>query len=102
MLVDRITFSLLDGPFQKGWDEVIPRIGEIRIDKTVECAQCEKQVSCGLCPAFFRLESGAEEIKSDYLCRMGHHRSKRIWRYRTGEGAVSEISKKQPDKKSIP
>lgn len=77
-LVDRITFSLVDRPFQKGWDEVIPRIREIRVDKSDECAQCEKQALCGLCPAFFRLENGSEEIKSDYLCAMGHHRSKRI------------------------
>ena len=77
-MVDLITFSLLDGPFQKGWDEVIPRIRDIRVDKIVECAQCEKEVLCGFCPAFFRLESGSEEIKSDYVCAMGHHRAKRI------------------------
>jgi MoaA/NifB/PqqE/SkfB family radical SAM enzyme len=78
ILADRVTYSLLEGSFQKGWDEVIPRIREIRVDKSGECAQCGKQLLCGLCPAFFKLESGSEEIKSDYLCAMGHHRSKRI------------------------
>ena len=74
VLVDNLTYSLLEGPFKKGWDEVIPRIREIRVDKTGECAQCEERLLCGLCPAFFKLENGSETIKSDYLCAMGHYR----------------------------
>jgi len=87
VMVNRITCSLLEVSFQRGWDEVIPRIREIRVDKYVECAQCGTQGMCGLCPAFFRLESGSEEIKSDYLCAMGHHRSKRILALRNNGGS---------------
>ncbi len=79
VLVDSVQYSLLEGPFLKGWRDVIPRIREIRVDKAGECSQCEERLLCGLCPAFFKLENGSEEIKSDYLCAMGHHRYSTIF-----------------------
>lgn len=79
VLVDTVTYNLSDGSFQTGWQEVIPRIREIRVDKEVECAQCDKRLLCGLCPAFFNLENGSAETKSDYLCAMGYHRFSTIF-----------------------
>jgi hypothetical protein len=29
---------------------------------------------CGYCPAFFGMENGSEDIRSEYLCAMGKHR----------------------------
>ncbi len=78
VLVDRVKYNLLEGSFQEGWHNVIPRIREIPVDKATECAQCEERLLCGLCPAFFKLENGSEEIKSDYLCAMGQHRYRTI------------------------
>jgi len=79
VLVDAVTYNLSDGSFQTGWHEVIPMIREIRVDKEVECAQCDKRLLCGLCPAFFNLENGSAETKSEYLCAMGHHRFSTIF-----------------------
>jgi radical SAM protein with 4Fe4S-binding SPASM domain len=79
VLANEIQYNLLEGPFKKGWVEVIPQIREIRVDKTMECAQCEKRLMCGLCPAFFKLENGSAEIKSDYLCALGHQRYNTIF-----------------------
>ena len=38
------------------------------------CNTCEKRALCGFCPAFFALENGAEDDRSEYLCAMGHSR----------------------------
>ena len=77
LLVDRISYNLLEGPFSDGWQD-IGRIRDIEVDKGVECAQCQDQPVCGFCPAFFKLEQGSEEIKSSYLCDMGYHRARKI------------------------
>lgn len=81
VLVDRVQYDLLQGEFEKGWREVIPRIRDIPVHKTGECAQCSERSLCGLCPAFFKLETGSEEVKSDYLCTMGQQRFNTIFGY---------------------
>ena len=78
VMVDRISCSLVEKSFQRCWDEEILKIREIRAEKSTECLNCENQDLCGLCPAFFKLESGSEEIRSGYICAMGHHRSNKI------------------------
>jgi radical SAM protein with 4Fe4S-binding SPASM domain len=74
LMTSNIRYNLLTGSFSTGWYDIIPRIKEIKAGATYTCNQCEKRMLCSFCPAFFRLENGAEDIYSDYLCKMGQHR----------------------------
>jgi len=66
--------SLLARSFRAGWDTVIPRLHE-RIPKAgFACGTCDKRALCGYCPAFFALENGAEDARSEYLCTLGQLR----------------------------
>ena len=67
-------YNLSSGSFSIGWHDVIPRIREKKTGAIYTCNQCEKRILCGFCPAFFKLESGAEDRYSDYLCKMGQYR----------------------------
>jgi len=71
-------YDLINGDFLTGWHKVIPRIYEKIADKDFTCNNCEKHVLCGYCPAFFRLETGSEEIYSQYLCDMGQYRYEKV------------------------
>jgi len=78
LMVNSLKFNLLKGSFIKGWQEVIPRIRKRKAGNDIACNQCEKMVLCGYCPAFFELETGAEDIQSEYLCAMGQYRFQAI------------------------
>lgn len=72
------TYDLLKGSFLAGWRDVMPRIREKRPGSGYACNACEKKLLCGFCPAFFALENGAEDARSEYLCAMGHSRFQAI------------------------
>jgi sulfatase maturation enzyme AslB (radical SAM superfamily) len=76
-----ITFDLSKGGFLKGWHDVIPGIREKKAGKAYTCNQCEKKDLCGFCPAFFKLETGAEDHYSQYLCSIGNFRFMRVKKY---------------------
>jgi radical SAM protein with 4Fe4S-binding SPASM domain len=67
-----------NGCFLKGWKEIIPRIRERKLGPGNRCHNCEKRSLCNFCPAFFKLENGAEDRYSEYLCTMGHLRFEKI------------------------
>jgi radical SAM protein with 4Fe4S-binding SPASM domain len=71
-------YDLKKGDFLTGWNKVIPGIKEKKADDDFTCKKCEKRVLCGFCPAFFRLETGSEDIYSQYLCEMGKYRYDKI------------------------
>ena len=77
-LITGLKYNLLEGGFLNGWHKVIPDIREKKAGDNYPCNRCDKMVLCGLCPAFFKLETGSEEICSDYLCAMGHQRYKKL------------------------
>jgi len=64
--------------FLTGWKEIIPRIREEKLEPGNLCQHCKKRSLCNFCPAFFKLENGAEDIYSEYLCTMGHLRFEKI------------------------
>lgn len=70
--------GLSGGDFLAAWRDVLPRFREKTAGPSYACNRCETRVLCGLCPAFFRLESGSEMVRSDYLCRMGKLRFRAI------------------------
>jgi radical SAM protein with 4Fe4S-binding SPASM domain len=67
-------YNLLNGSFREGWLQAMPRIHNTRADDASQCVNCEKRMLCGYCPAFFYLETGAEDIVSEYICKMGQQR----------------------------
>jgi len=73
-----LEYNLVKGTFAAGWDNVMPRIREKKPGKDYRCNQCEKRALCGLCPAFFKLENGKEDRRSQYLCDMGQQRFEKI------------------------
>jgi radical SAM protein with 4Fe4S-binding SPASM domain len=74
VLVTDPQYNILNGEFLKGWRNVIPGVQEKKAGKDYACNRCDKMVLCGVCPGFFRLENGSEEICSEYLCHMGQER----------------------------
>lgn len=67
-------FNLSEGPFLAVWNDAIARVRERKAEKDFVCNKCEKQLVCGYCPAFFGLENGSEDVRSEYLCSMGKQR----------------------------
>jgi radical SAM protein with 4Fe4S-binding SPASM domain len=77
-LVNEYSFNLRNGSFNKGWQEKISQVNEQKAGSRYKCNHCERMSLCGLCPAFFELETGSAQIYSEYLCEMGHEREKRL------------------------
>jgi len=74
LMIPKPAYSLLKGSFLAGWRDVMPRIRRKKPGASYPCNRCEKRILCGFCPAFFALENGAEDARSDYLCALGHVR----------------------------
>jgi radical SAM protein with 4Fe4S-binding SPASM domain len=68
------TYDLNTGSFLDGWENETPVIRERKASNGNGCMTCESRTLCGFCPAFFELENGSEEVKSNHLCTMGHLR----------------------------
>ncbi len=84
VLVTDPTCPISNGSFLEGWRNVIPAVQEKKAGKNYRCNQCKNMVLCGVCPGFFRLENGSEEICSTYLCDMGQERLEML--HPLGEG----------------
>lgn len=78
LMVDDLKYSLCGGNFLKGWRDVIPHLRDRKATPGYPCSRCEKRALCGSCPAFSRLENGAEDVCSEYLCAIGEHRFQRV------------------------
>jgi MoaA/NifB/PqqE/SkfB family radical SAM enzyme len=78
VLVTDPSYNILNGSFSEGWRDVIPVVQEKMAGKDYGCNRCKNMVLCGVCPGFFRLENGSEEICSEYLCAMGQERLKAL------------------------
>jgi radical SAM protein with 4Fe4S-binding SPASM domain len=78
LMTTEYKYDLLHGDFRTGWHEVIPRIRERKADAAFACNECDKGILCGFCPPFFQLENGAEDLRSEYLCAIGHLRFQAI------------------------
>jgi radical SAM protein with 4Fe4S-binding SPASM domain len=74
VMVTDLTYDLNSGTFLSGWQTVIPRILELKPPAKYPCRQCSFRALCSYCPAFFRLETGLETVRSEYLCAMGKRR----------------------------
>jgi len=84
MMIPDIQYNLHETGFLIGWDDMISKIRDKKAGPDFACRGCEKINLCGYCPAFFRLENGAEDMRSEYICRMGDLRYKRIKDHQMG------------------
>jgi len=66
------------GNFLDGWRWVMSRIAEKKIGVDFDCNKCQNRIVCGYCPAFFGMENGREDARSEYLCAMSKHRLRMI------------------------
>ena len=71
-------WNLRLGDFQKGWQNSIKQSRNKKITKLTKCTTCEIKALCGMCPALGELENGDAEEPVDYLCRVGHLRTKAL------------------------
>jgi len=74
LMTPHMSYELRTGSFRDGWRDHIPRIREVPAPPAFECNHCERRAICGYCPGFFRLESGKETERVEYLCNLGRHR----------------------------
>lgn len=74
------SYDLSSGNFKHGWTNVIPLIRYRTGTDEYNCNHCERRALCGFCPAFFKLENGAEDIPSGYLCALGQKRLESVKR----------------------
>ena len=77
-LVTGLQYDIAKGSFKEGWSKAMPRIREKKAGALYSCTQCTKMPLCGFCPAFFELETGSEDLPSEYLCHMGQLRYQAI------------------------
>lgn len=85
LMVNSPRVDVSGGGFLTGWRDVIPRISEKQVDREFPCHKCEKRTLCGFCPAFFELENGSEDIRSEYLCAIAQSRFQAIENLDSGE-----------------
>jgi len=78
LMVNGLTYNLSSGGFLTRWNEMYSAIKEKKAGNKNDCYQCQKRSLCGYCPGFFKLETGTEDVYSQYLCDMGHLRFEKI------------------------
>jgi radical SAM protein with 4Fe4S-binding SPASM domain len=86
LMTHTIRYNLFDGNFLSGWYNIYERIREKKVRQDFPCKGCEKVAFCNYCPAFFLLENGEEDSRSEYLCRAGSLRHARLHHTDYSEG----------------
>lgn len=81
LMTDDIGVDLSGSSFSEGWDDIGRRIRARKAGADFACRACRTLNFCGYCPAAFRLETGREDVPSDFLCRMGELRLQNIQKY---------------------
>jgi radical SAM protein with 4Fe4S-binding SPASM domain len=74
LMTKKYQYNLSQKPFREWWYEAVPAFREKKINIDHACRGCEKISICGYCPALFQLENGEEEIRSEYVCKLGYLR----------------------------
>ena len=78
MMIRDVAYNFFETGFLKGWNGIIAQMTDKKSGTDFACKGCEKINLCGYCPAFFRLETGEEDVHSEYICRMGNLRYQHI------------------------
>ena len=67
-----VDYNVRDGGFLPGWNGPLAALRELKASPDLHCRSCDKQALCSGCPAMFFAETGAGDVKSDYLCATTH------------------------------
>ncbi len=78
VMMPRYSYSMRGSGFLARWKDDIGLIREKKPRKGYECNSCEARTLCTCCPAFFAVESGEEDVQSEYICAMGRLRHEAI------------------------
>ena len=64
-----------EGAFAQRWTDDVGELRSRRADNPDHgCNSCGVRAACSGCSAFFALETGREDVKSDYVCETTQHR----------------------------
>jgi radical SAM protein with 4Fe4S-binding SPASM domain len=74
LMTTRYRYNLLGADFQSLWNEEMQELHQQTARKEYECTGCELQRVCSTCPGLNDQETGAEDVKSDYVCTMAKAR----------------------------
>ena len=72
------TFDLRTGSLKEAWEELVPRVRDMRSQDGAfleSCRKCPIINLCLWCPAHAHLECGAMDRRIDYFCRVAHARA---------------------------
>lgn len=72
--------------FNTAWDQTGAAVARVETGTDHPCRACERIVLCGYCPPFSTLETGSDNHKTDYLCRIGQLRHERIMKLGVSHG----------------
>ena len=78
VMVEHIRAPLEGQPFQAAWETLGTRLASRELPADSACIGCEKQILCGYCPGFARLDTGHEDGVSQYLCALGAARFRKL------------------------
>jgi radical SAM protein with 4Fe4S-binding SPASM domain len=85
LMTTQYRYSLAEAGFARLWSHELFQLRSKTAQDGYECNRCEMQVACGGCPASHYQETGAEDVKSDYVCETTRLRWEVIQRVRLGE-----------------
>lgn len=77
LMTPHIRVDTKNRPFPECWREIVNKIEGLK-SQNPDCDKCALKMYCAFCPAFFRLETGNENIRSQYLCDLGKIRYQHI------------------------
>lgn len=82
IMTPHINADLGEMSFQRAWWKISQEIVGLRPAADNPCATCANRLICESCPGFIKLETGDENGRSEYLCRLAEARA---------EGLMSEV-----------
>ncbi len=83
LLATHVRANLLERGLDAVWNEDLKQLQERLPRDDFACSSCEMRAACTACPAFNYLETGEEDVRSDYLCATAAAR----WHRLTGKNS---------------
>jgi radical SAM protein with 4Fe4S-binding SPASM domain len=80
MMLNKPGVDLKNRNFLDGWNNEIYQLRDIKADANYKCNSCDKRGLCSACPAYFTLETGSPQKRSEYLCKIAKKRFEAISR----------------------
>jgi radical SAM protein with 4Fe4S-binding SPASM domain len=78
---DGTTYDLRKGSLKQAWEELVPRVKDMRSQRKEfldSCRKCALVNLCLWCPAHAHLETGAMDGSTPYFCEVAHKRAENI------------------------